>query len=443
MRCISIPVRICFGQVLVSGLAILAVGCGEELGPASPPSVGSDSSALQQDAGVTAVQAGSADGLVETVSIQMKLDGNDTYLSKWSTVTRPRLLELGVRHIRGRLNSTPGTISKYQDLAANGIKLTAGCWPQNDNYSDASHCIAQANAIGPAVIDAFDGWNEVDGGKAGNDWPLDWVKWETTLWNAYNSSSTWASRPLYANSLAHAVSADKLGDRSAILDYGNLHSYPAAGPPSNISDSWIPQWTQVARSKPLVVTETGYNTCVPCTNGNGVSLLAHSKYLGRLIFEYYNRGIKRSNIYELIDIGVSTTDRNQNWGLIKNNGTLKPAFTTLKNIIALLRDPGSSFSPGRLSYGVSGALSSTHYSLLQKRDGRFYLVLWQELSVWNIKGKSDIRNADNAVTLTLGSSAKAIRVYRPSTGLTAVQSGSGTSIKLAVPDEVIVVEVTP
>jgi hypothetical protein len=443
MRRISTPVRLGFGPVLASGCALFALGCGEELGPASPPSVGTDSPALQPDAGVTAVQAGSADGLVETVSIQMKLNGNDTYLSKWSTVTRPRLLELGVRHIRGMLNPAPGTISKYQDLAANGIKLTAGCWPRNGNYSDASHCIAQANAIGPAVIDAFEGWNEVDGGKAGSDWPLDWVKWEITLWNAYNGNSTWASRPLYANSLAHAVSADKLGDRSAILDYGNLHSYPAAGPPSNISDSWIPQWTQVAGSKPLVVTETGYHTCITCTNGNGISLLAQSKYLGRLIFEYYNRGIKRSNIYELLDEGTSTTTREDNWGLIKYNGTLKPAFTTLKNIIALLRDPGSSFSPGRLSYGLSDALSSTHYTLLQKRDGRFYLVLWQELSVWNIKGKSDIRNPDNAVTLTLGSSAKAIRVYRPSTGLSAVQSGSGTSIKLAVPDEVIVVEVTP
>ncbi|HEY4647557.1 MAG TPA: hypothetical protein VIG95_00560, partial [Gemmatimonadales bacterium] len=236
---------------------------------------------------------------------------------------------------------------------------------------------------------------------------------------------------------------DQLGNRSSMLDYGNLHSYPAAGLPSNVSNSWIPEWTQVAGSKPLVVTETGYHTCPTCTNGNGVSYLAQSKYLGRLVFEYYNRNIKRTNIYELIDEGVSSTDREKNWGLIRNDGGIKPSFTTVKNIIALLKDPGAGFTPGRLSYRLSGALGSTHQTLLQKRDGRFYLVLWQELSVWNISSKSDVRNPDDDVTLTLGSPASAIRVYRPSGGLNPVLSGTGSSLNLAVPDEVVVVEIVP
>jgi hypothetical protein len=384
-----------------------------------------------------------ADALVGTVSVQTHLGYNNVYQTGWSNIIRPRLLELGVRHIRERMNSSPNIISRFQDLGANGIKLTAGCWPQNGDYTDASQCIAQANAIGPSVIDAFDGWNEVDGGKAGPDWPTAWVQWETTLWQTYKANGTWASRPLYANSLAHAVSADQLGDRSAILDYGNMHSYPAAGLPSNVSSTWIPKWKEVAGSKPLVVTETGYHTCPTCTNGNGVSLLAQSKYLGRLVFEYFNRDVRRTNIYELIDQGVSTTDREKNWGLIKNDGSIKPAFTTLKNIIALLEDPGSTFPPGRLSYSLSGALPTTHQTLLQKRSGKFYLVLWQEVSVWNVSSKSDIRNPDDPVTLTLGTPASAIRVYRPSTGLSPIQSASGTSINLAVPDEVTVVEVTP
>jgi hypothetical protein len=434
-------------RALTGGLAIVAsAACsGDGLDPTSAGTPTTDVSEVTAGPSfaTTAVQAGRSDDLVETVSVQMKLDGSDVYLGRWSTLTRPRILELGVRHIRGRLNPSPASISRYQDLAANGIKLTAGCWPLNDNYSDASHCISQANAIGPSVIDAFDGWNEVDGGKAGADWPVDWVKWETTLWQTYKGNATWASRPLYANSLARAASADQLGNRSSILDYGNMHSYPAAGMPSNVSTAWIPEWKLVAGSKPLVVTETGYHTCPSCTNGNGVSLVAQSKYLGRLVFEYYNRDIRRTNIYELLDEGVSTTDRNKNWGLIKYDGTLKPSFTTLKSIIALLEDPGSNFAPGRLSYALSGALSTTHTTLLQKRNGTFYLALWQELPVWNVKGKSDIRNPDDAVTLTLGSSAKAIRVYRPSAGMNPVQSGSGTSINLSVPDDVIVVEVTP
>jgi hypothetical protein len=382
-----------------------------------------------------------ADSLVETISVQTHLAYDNVYPSGWDSIIRPRLLELGVRHVRERMVGNPIVQARFQDLANNGIKLTGACWPVGTNYSDASHCIALANAYGTAAIDAFEGWNEVD--KKGSNWPVAWVAWETALWRTYKEHSTWSARPLYANSLADAVSAEQLGNHSGILDYGNMHSYPAGAMPSVVSQNWIPELNQVASPKPLVVTETGYHTCPTCASGNGVSFLAQSKYLGRLVFEYYNRDIRRTNIYELIDEGVSTTNRDMNWGLIKNDGTIKPAFTTLKNIITLLEDPGPSFTPGRLSYSLSGALSITHQTLLQKRSGKFYLVLWQEVSVWNISSKSDIRNPDDPVTLTLGTPASAIRVYRPSAGTGPVQSASGTSITLAVPDEVIVVEVTP
>jgi hypothetical protein len=36
-----------------------------------------------------------------------------------------------------------------------------------------------------------------------------------------------------------------------------------------------------------------------------------------------------------------------------------------------------------------------------------------------------------------------INVYRPYTGTTAIQTGSGTSITLSVPDDPLIVEVTP
>jgi hypothetical protein len=275
------------------------------------------------------------------------------------------------------------------------------------------------------VIDAFDGWNEVDGRLPGA-FATPFTTWQQTQYAAYNANMTWANTPVFANSLAHASSADQLANLSAYMDYGNMHSYPGgAGLPSNVSSSWIPQWNKIDGSKPEVATETGYHTCPTCTNGVGVSTQAQAKYLARLVLEYFNRGIFRTNLYELMDEGTSTTDREDNWGLIKYNGTVKPSFTTLKNLITLLDDPGVAFTPGRLDYTLTGALTSTHSVLLQKRDGTFYLVLWQEVSSYNTSTKTNTSPAADAVTVTFASSVAGINVYRPYTGTRRSRRGAG------------------
>jgi hypothetical protein len=384
-----------------------------------------------------------ADAFINTMSVQTHLGyTGGVYDSKWSTIIRPRLLELGIRHIRERMFTTSVVIQRTQDLAANGITLTAGCWPKNGVMTDASHCIAMANAYGTQTIDAFDGWNEVD--NTGTGWATNWAKWQATMYDAYKADPTWRTRPVLANSLAAASSADAVGYQASTLQWGNMHSYPAGGLPSNVSNSWIPQWRKIAGTKPLAVTETGYHNCPTCF-GNGVSERASGKYYSRLWFEYFNRGIIRTNAYELIDQGISTSDREMNWGLLRNDGTPKPQFTATKNLIALLRDDrGASCSPGNLEYTLSGDVTTQmHHTLLQKCDGRFYLALWQEVSVWNTSSKSDVSNADRAVTLTLSRPASSINVYRPVSGTGRVATDAGTSISLRVPDEVMLVEIVP
>lgn len=384
--------------------------------------------------------AANADRFVETIAVQTHLGHRGIYQTGWSSIVRPRLLELGVRHVRERMYQSPGVQSRMRELASQGVTLMAGCWPRSTNYSDARHCVALANEYGPGTIDAFDGWNEVD--NKGSNWPAKWVSWQKALWETYKAHTTWKTRPVYANSLARASSTENLGNRSEILDYGNMHSYPAGDVPSMVSQSWIPKWSKVAAPKPLVVTETGYHNCLACPT-NGVSQTAQAKYLGRLVFEFFNRGVVRTSIYQLMDEGTSTTDREDNWGLVKYNGTVKPSFTTLKGIITLLSDQGPNFDPGRLEFELSGALATTHRTLLQKRDGRFYLALWQEVKSWDIRAKRDLNPADDTVTLTLARAASSIKVFRPRTGTVPVQTGRGSSITLSVPDEVILVEITP
>ena len=386
------------------------------------------------------VQATAADKFVNSLSVGTKMGYNrGIYYTAWSSIIRPRLLELGIRHIRERMYYNSTVVARTKDLAANGITLTGGCWPENGVMTNASHCITLANAYGTGTIDAFDGWNEVD--NTGSGWATKWVTWQTAFYRAIKGNSTWASRPVLGNSLASPNSADAVGNRASIVDLGNQHSYPGGDKvPSGSIGSWTSQWNKIDGGKPDYVTETGYHTCPSCTDGKGISLKAQGKYVGRLWFEYWNRGIGRTSWYDLIDQGVSTTTREMNWGLLKHDGTPKPAFITTKSIISLLRDPGASFSPGKLDYTLTNSTTAVHSTLLQKRDGRFYLALWQELLSWNHKTKSDISVPTRAVTLTLPRSAS-FRVYKPSVGTAPVQQASGTSVTVQVPDEIVIVEI--
>jgi hypothetical protein len=222
-----------------------------------------------------------------------------------------------------------------------------------------------------------------------------------------------------------------------------MHSYPfqSGGLPSSFG-TWITNWNNLVTPKKIAVTETGYHNCVPCPT-NGVSRLAHRKYIPRIYGEYWRAGIVRTMIYELMDEGPdSTVTREDNWGLVKHNGEIKPAFTALKNLISILNDFGPSFSTTRLDFTLTDALATTHWILLQKRDlSTFYWLAWREVSSWNASQKIDINNAGDALTFNVATPATSFKVYHPWQGTNVVQVGSGSNITLSVPDEIIVLEI--
>jgi hypothetical protein len=408
--------RVLACSIVLAGLLAI-VGCDDPVQPDVP------SPALATGG----VQASAADRFVNSMAVGTKIGySRGIYYTAWSSIIRPRLLELGIRHIRERMYKSSTAVARTKDLTASGgITLTGGCWPEEGGVlTNASHCITLANAYGPQTIEA-----------------TKWVTWQTARYRAIKGNATWAGKPVLGSSLASPNSADAVGDRRSIVDYGNQHSYPGGDKvPSGSVASWTSQWNKIDGGKPDYVTEAGYHTCPTCTNGIGVSLKAQAKYAGRLWFEYWNKGIVRTTWYELIDQGVSTTTRETNWGLLKYDGTPKPSFIATKNIIALLRDPGASFSPAKLDFTLTNTTTAVHSTLLQKRDGRFYLALWQELLSWNVKTRSDISVPPRAVTLTLPRAAS-FRVYKPSVGTAPVQQASGTSLTVQVPDEVVIVEI--
>ena len=194
-----------------------------------------------------------------------------------------------------------------------------------------------------------------------------------------------------------------------------------------------------------MATETGYHTAPAWTGGHpAVSEQAMGRYVVRTVLEYFQAGLARTYFYELIDEGTDPADREDHFGLLRADGTPKPAYTALKRLIALLGDPGPAFSPGQLSYAVRGADRGTQQLLFGKRDGRFYLALWQEVSSFDIASKRDVSSPAVDVVLELAQPASRIRLYAPLESDSPTKELTGTaSVPVGTSDSPVLVEITP
>jgi hypothetical protein len=364
------------------------------------------------------------------------------YVTSYSQV-KSRLLELGVKYIRDGSGSAAGykagtrTSTIWNELASLGIKtniISRTAWTNTD-------IIDVLNANRAAVI-SIEGQNEADI-FLNSDWTA--VRdLQKRLWATVKGSSTFSYLPVIGPSVGNPSRFQYIGDLSAYLDYGNIHSYPGGRQPLSNLSSQLTSAALVSGNKPVMSTETGYHTALQTTSSHlPISERGEGKYMPRLFFDYFNSGVVRTFDYQFFDqLAPSTTDPEANFGLVRADFSVRPAFTNLKNTIAILKDSSASIPGGTLSYTLSGATTGVRSTLLQKSDGKFYLALWHDVSVWNTSTRTDIVNPDVAVTVNFGST-KNVSLYKPSAGAGALATYSGTSINVNVPDEVIILEIQP
>jgi len=195
------------------------------------------------------------------------------------------------------------------------------------------------------------------------------------------------------------------------VDWGDMHPYPTTNwyevpqayagvsnyygytnDPINTIGDYAPDpyvWNMYYPAyspKPMAFSETGYSTIQ-----GGITETVHGKYIPRLFLENFRLGIKRTCIYELYDEGTDKTNGEENFGLVRFNFTVKPAYSVVKGLLGLLSDPGSTFSPAPLNINVTvspvGDYTRTqyvHHLTFQKRDGTYYIVLWHEIALMNV-----------------------------------------------------------
>lgn len=176
---------------------------------------------------------------------------------------------------------------------------------------------------------------------------------------------------------------------------------------------------------PRVTTETGV------TIGRyGVTEELQGKLFMNMYLSQFKRGWSFTAIYLLRD----RTDEsgNQQFGFYKPDYTPRKSAEYLHNLTTILADENSILSPGFLNYSLPSQPATVHEMLMQKSNGRFYLVVWGE----------QYTGGSNNVLINLGDSFPSVKIYDPITGTTAIQNLSDvSSVTLTISDHPQIIEI--
>ncbi|MEP7383057.1 MAG: hypothetical protein ABI910_15310 [Gemmatimonadota bacterium] len=400
-----------------------------------------------------------AEEFVSSIGMNVHLSYFDrVYGSAFRTIIIPRLQELGIRHLRDGGTSLPNedwmreVYGRWRELAtATGAKYTVIVSPRRTatgpgtNYGDVSHIRDLRDRIGADNIVAWEGINEHDvSGRstfAQEDRTL-----QRALYTLVKGDADMSARyRVLGPSMAFASAAAKVGDLSAYMDAGTIHPYDGGRVPgSNLADH-VSGVRAMSGARPLVATEVGYHTSPISTNPWhwAVSEAVQAKYTLRQFLELYNAGVQRAFAYELIDEGTDPSDMEFHFGLLRIDGSRKPAFTALRNLIALLGDrTAATFTPHALRLSLSGDTAGVHRLLVEKGDGRRFLLLWQNSRSYDEVTRTDLSASARMVDVDFAVAPAVVSIYQPLNGAGVLATYRSTrTIRVSVPDHPVLLEV--
>ena len=364
-----------------------------------------------------------------------------------------QMRDLGIKHVRAGLHSTvTGQVppkfdfdcayyGAWQRLGELGIRFNAVYDPR-ENLGVLSNVVLNTLWMESGMlIESLEGANEYDDSGI-PQWQVAVAASQKALYGFAKTMTTgYGPLPVLGPSLGNAALGGQVGNLSAYLDHGNLHPYPGGQTPESMIAAQIEDAAAISGTKPVYASESGYHNAVNHVGWQpGVSELAAAKYTLRMILENFRQGIVRTYLYELQDEGLDPTDTNDNnaWGLVRYDGTYKPAFTAVKNLLSMLPN-GNNPALAPVNYTLSGPQVST--LLLQQSSGTWLLFLWQPVSVYDLTTKADITsNPQMNVTLNLPVGTYT-EIYEP-----LIQAGpksipSTNEVNLAISDHPTVVKI--
>ena len=176
----------------------------------------------------------------------------------------------------------------------------------------------------------------------------------------------------------------------------------------NFGKTWEKKYSGYSEAElqnlPRVTTETGTTIHGKITE-EIQGLMYMSTYLAQ-----YKRGWSHTAMYILRD--RTDEDVNLTYGFFGPDYTPRLAATYLHNLTTILTDNKFVKSLMKLAYVIPNQPETVHDLLLQKSNGKFFLVLW---------GERFAGGTDN-VKVSFGKTFKRVKVYNPVVGTEAIET---------------------
>ena len=437
-------------------------------------------------------QAQRAERFTDSASVGTHFAFNSTGYATGFADLKSALCDMdGVEHIRDNAvlygdSRDTAIYGRYKELFQDcGIRTTLLVDFDFENVNPPnSEKINQMLALGGGAIEAWEGpneWNNTNKGGNNPDWATELFQFQQQLFAAVNASQQ-PNIPVLCpsiNAIVDGVKVDlsKVPDMGAYCDVNNIHSYPGGNPPtwgnpgideqgSNLYDLNMPIGDHVGDpSYDTYLTETGYHHSTTVPGGNGVPEDVIGEYSPMLWAEYFNASfdpahpgtsLVRTYINHLYD-HVTNTSPQANYGMIETDFRRKANYKSLENMLDIVADPATNagtFTSGSLAYDIIGESAQVHTILLQKANGKFYLLMWQEdrRYDWRDSNERYITVAAENVTVDFQGTPD-VKVYSPveiawSSGTSALSSPKRTLVNAGSVTEPIdtkmkVFEITP
>jgi hypothetical protein len=307
------------------------------------------------------------------------------------------------------------------------------------HFTDNPSALVNIAASLHGAVEAIEGPNEPDHLDTIIDqkWTAQNLVFIQSLYKYFKQDSRMKTIPVLSPSYSHDDAAAALGDISDYVDIANFHVYffPVAPGSDDYVGRTVNRFRAVYRGAPFWVTETGYHTSAQGVY-QSVGETVQAKYSTRLLLENYNRGIPRTYLYQLMDEGDDPENSEQNYGLVHFDGSVKPAYTALQNLLALTSDYNSTFEPQTLAYTLR-ASTRVHHTVLQKSDGTFLLILWLETA-------SKDQDTSVPATIDFAAAVRVVSEYVPLWSSEPVNTWRDANhIELTIPDHPIILSITP
>jgi hypothetical protein len=365
--------------------------------------------------------AKSADAFVDTIGVNTHFYYLDRKFADGTSIIS-KIKEAGIRHLREGLDinyfKDPTKLALLNDLNAAGVRFS---FITSYNLHTAAEAQAWVKQFGPEKLTSIENRNEpdlFDYDYESKTWPVQKVRdYQVALWNAFKNDPTTTQIEVIGSPMISTENAVLHGDSvAAYMDRANIHNYLSTRHPETLGwggDGYGSLDYAVRRvalpmkpdNRAPLSTETCYQNTDSTNSLNGLPEKFSGRYIPRQYLFSFNYGIPRTYCYQFWNEGTgNASDKDNgefNFGFVRYDGTPKPAYTAIKNMIGLLNDPGPAFTPSKLDYQLEGNLTDVQKTLLQKRNGDYYLALWIGKASWEPNRQVELSVADQPVTLKL------------------------------------------